>query len=330
MNVRPSDAPTKDDPAPLVQQVEHAAAPSSPLGELGKRIASGLGLVVIALAASWTGGLIALATFCLLGLFVLAEWERLTRSASRNRLIIGMLVVAAAGALAHYGGPVIALAFATALLFLALGSALLESHRRWSFTGIAYAAWLVVSLVSLRGHDAGGLSALLFVFIAVWATDIAAYFGGRAMGGPKLMPSISPKKTWSGAISGLVATLIAAALYLVWVLPKVDGSATWLAHMADPSQQTGLAFTLVLAGLLSIAAQAGDLFESGLKRRFGAKDSGTILPGHGGFMDRVDGLVFASTAAFLFGLSFKGQGTVAQGVFALGSSWTQLLQGLTP
>lgn len=286
--------------------------PRSPLSELVRRIASGVVLVVVALVTTWSGGLIAVATFLILALFVLVEWERLTGAKSQGRLISGIAIVAIGAFIAHFVGPVAAMGVGTALLFLALGSALLESPRRWSFTGMAYATWLVVSLVSLRGHDNGGLSAILFVFAAVWTTDIAAFFGGRAMGGPKLMPKVSPNKTWSGAITGVVAAVLVCLGYLVWA----DGHIAQ--HAPTRTDFSAVVFAALLAAFLSATTQAGDLFESGLKRKFGVKDSGSILPGHGGFMDRVDGLVFASTAAFLIGLAHKGEGTVAQGLLTWG------------
>lgn len=286
--------------------------PRSPLSELVRRIASGIVLIIVALVTTWTGGLIAVATFLILSLFVLVEWERLTGAKSQGRLVSGIAIVAIGAFIAHYVGPVAAMGVGTGLLFLALGSALLESPRRWSFTGMAYATWLVISLVSLRGHDSGGLSAILFVFAAVWTTDIAAYFGGRAMGGPKLMPKVSPNKTWSGAITGMVAAVLVCVGYLVWA----DGHVAQ--HAPTRTDLSAVALAALLAAFLSVTAQAGDLFESGLKRKFGVKDSGSILPGHGGFMDRVDGLVFASTAAFLIGLAHKGEGTVAQGLLTWG------------
>lgn len=285
-----------------------------PTSELAKRVLSGAVLGTVALVTTWTGGVILVVAFSLLALFVLAEWESLTGARSQRRLLGGMAVVAAAGATAHMLGPVAGMAVAIGLLFVALGAALLESPWRWSMTGIAYASWLVISLVSLRGHDAVGLSAILFVFAAVWATDIAAYFGGRAMGGPKLMPTVSPNKTWSGALTGAAAAMVACVGYLLLADPHVAGQAHGVVH--GPSAIFYVAF---MALILSIAAQGGDLFESGLKRRFGVKDSGTLLPGHGGFMDRVDGLVFASAAAFLIGMSAKGEGTVAEGLLLWGA-----------
>ena len=134
-----------------------------------------------------------------------------------------------------------------------------------------------------------GWAAVLFILVVVWATDIAAYFAGRGIGGPKLWPRVSPKKTWSGALGGTAAALVAGGL--VVALSGIGGFVTGAA----------------LAVPLSIAAQAGDLFESAVKRKFGVKDSGTIIPGHGGVLDRVDGLFGAAALAWLLaGLGLGG------------------------
>jgi phosphatidate cytidylyltransferase len=124
----------------------------------------------------------------------------------------------------------------------------------------------------------------MLLFAIVWATDIAAYFAGRALGGPKLMPRVSPKKTWSGALAGTVAAVLVAV-----AIAKSAGLA-------------GLVAIAIMAISLSVVAQAGDLFESALKRRFGAKDSSHLIPGHGGLMDRLDGFVAAAFLAAVIGL----------------------------
>lgn len=286
--------------------------------ELTQRILSGLALIAVALLTAWSGGLISVITFLVLGLLVLFEWESLTGTRSPQRIVGGIVLVSVTAFTAHFVGPLSALAIAAGLLFLALGAALLESARRWFLTGAAYAAWLVASLISLRGHDAIGLTALLFVFVAVWATDIAAYFGGRTIGGPKLLPAVSPNKTWAGSISGALASVILCLGFLAWAKTSDWDVGLASSDLASSVSTLGFAYSALMALALSIAAQVGDLFKSALKRKFGAKDSGQLLPGHGGFMDRVDGLVFASAAAFLIGLSLRGEGTVADGLFALG------------
>ncbi len=134
----------------------------------------------------------------------------------------------------------------------------------------------------------GGLPAVLVVLAIVWATDTGAFFAGRAIGGAKLAPLVSPNKTWAGAIGGLIVGV--AAGLIVAVLADVPLTAP----------------LVVIAALLSVASQGGDLFESWVKRMFGAKDSGTIIPGHGGLMDRVDGLAIAGGVAAIIGWLHAG------------------------
>src|SRR5262249_41794358 len=153
-------------------------------------------------------------------------------------------------------------------------AALVPAERRiWVAGGIPYAGALAVAPVVLRSDGADGFLAILFLFATVWTTDIVAYFVGRAVGGPKLMPQVSPKKTWSGALGGM-----AGAVAMALVLAQAAALPSWFQ-------------IAMLAIVLSVLAQGGDLFESFLKRRFGAKDSSHLIPGHGGLMDRLDGFV---------------------------------------
>jgi phosphatidate cytidylyltransferase len=148
----------------------------------------------------------------------------------------------------------------------------------------------------LRRDATLGFAAIVFLFAVVWLTDITAYFCGRALGGPKLMPQVSPNKTWSGAIGGVAGALIGGT------------SVAWYAGIGN------LAAVAAVALALSVASQAGDLFESALKRRFDAKDASGLIPGHGGVMDRVDGFVFAVTVAVLIGLARGGIDAPAHGL----------------
>ena len=127
-----------------------------------------------------------------------------------------------------------------------------------------------------------------FLFAVIWCTDIFAFFGGRTFGGPKLAPSISPNKTWSGFFSGLAGGVLAGVIAALFL------------------SESGLVWVVLLATIVSVAGQLGDLFESGLKRTFGVKDSGTLIPGHGGVMDRVDSLIFAAFAAYIIALAMPG------------------------
>ncbi len=251
--------------------------------ELQLRIISGIILAVVVLAATWYGGLAFSLLSALIGLLIYYEWSTITRLASEQPVAnavgwIGQAAIAVAVVSGTVGYSLILL-----LLFfaIAVGFVVMGGVSRWFPAGIVYAGLTGIALANIRGGDASGLHAMLFVFAVVWATDILAYFIGRAIGGPKLAPRISPGKTWSGAIGGAVCAVIAGVL---------------VAYAAFPD---AIALAAFVALVLSVCSQSGDLFESFIKRRFGVKDSSRLIPGHGGVMDRVDGLIFACFAAFL-------------------------------
>jgi phosphatidate cytidylyltransferase len=171
-----------------------------------------------------------------------------------------------------------------------------KTHPGWVAIGVVYAALLLAAPVVLRDDANYGMIAIFFLFAIVWTTDIAGYFAGRAIGGPKLAPSISPKKTWSGAIAGLIAVVVIVAIGARYV-PGVR-----------------LAPLIAISMLLSIVSQAGDLAESALKRRFDVKDASQIIPGHGGVMDRLDGFWAAAACAALIGLARGGFEEPARGL----------------
>jgi phosphatidate cytidylyltransferase len=180
---------------------------------------------------------------------------------------------------------------------IAVAVSILRDRPQWDASGIAYAALSGFSLAFLRDGDRSGLLAILFLFAVVWATDIFAYFVGRAVGGPKLAPAISPGKTRSGALGGAAGGVIAGMLVGLFA-------------------GTGDLVRLGLVALvLSIVAQAGDLLESWVKRRHGRKDSSQLIPGHGGVMDRVDGLVAAALALYVIGWLSAGAEHPAHGLF---------------
>jgi phosphatidate cytidylyltransferase len=158
----------------------------------------------------------------------------------------------------------------------------------WVVAGILYALAMFLAPVVLRADPAFGMPAILLLFAIVWATDIAGYFAGRAIGGPKLAPSISPKKTWSGAIAGLAVAVLIVVLATRFI------------------PQAKFSVLIALTILLSIVSQAGDLAESALKRRFDAKDASQIIPGHGGVMDRLDGFWAAALCAAIIGVARGG------------------------
>ncbi|HVV93764.1 MAG TPA: phosphatidate cytidylyltransferase [Hyphomicrobiales bacterium] len=168
----------------------------------------------------------------------------------------------------------------------------------WQLAGVVYAAILVAAPVVLRGDPAWGFAALLWLYAAVWLSDIMAFACGRALGGPKLWPRLSPKKTWSGLLGGTVAGT-GGAVAVAWA-----AGAPALGPVA------------LLSFVVALASQGGDLLESALKRRFGAKDSSHVIPGHGGIMDRIDGFVTAAALAALVGVLRAGLGHAGEGVLA--------------
>jgi phosphatidate cytidylyltransferase len=166
----------------------------------------------------------------------------------------------------------------------------------WALAGVVYSALLFLAPFILRSDPTFGVAAILALFAIVWTTDIAGYFAGRAIGGPKLAPSISPKKTWSGAIAGLVGSMIVIAIGAKFLV------------------STNAIALLLVAALLSVVSQAGDLGESALKRRFNVKDSSQVIPGHGGVMDRLDGFWAAALCGALIGMARGGLTEPARGL----------------
>jgi phosphatidate cytidylyltransferase len=216
-----------------------------------------------------------------------------------SSLILAPLVLA----IAWYGGwPFVALWTIAACIVLWEWSMLAKAassagpYVGWMIAGLAYAAVLALAPAILRSDAALGFVAIVFLFAIVWTTDALAYFAGRAFGGPKLMPAVSPKKTWSGAAGGTLGA-VAAGLIVVKV--------------------AGLQLTVAVAAvalMLSVVSQVGDLVESAVKRRFNAKDASQLIPGHGGLMDRLDGFLTAVLAATMVGLLRGGFEAPARGL----------------
>jgi phosphatidate cytidylyltransferase len=197
--------------------------------------------------------------------------------------------------LAATGQPWTAVAV-LAMAMLAVAALAPAGRRLWVAGSIPYAGAIGLAPPLLRDDNWEGLIATLFVFAVVWTTDIAAFFVGRAIGGPKLMPRVSPKKTWSGAIGGTLAAVVVAVA------------------LVKATTATAAFAIALLAVLLSVAAQAGDLFESFVKRTFVTKEASRLIPGHGGVMDRVDGFVSACVVAALIGLTRGGLEAPARGL----------------
>jgi phosphatidate cytidylyltransferase len=247
--------------------------------ELGVRLLSGLVLAAAALLAAVHGGWPFALFWLLAGIAVAAEWTAVTRLEPSGPIRavtgVGLTVLTGAALLGAGAAWAVLASVGGAVLLLAFGGG--RHDRLWAVAGFAAAAVIVVVPPAMRNHPEFGLAGLLWMFAVVWTTDIAAYFTGRRLGGPKLWPRVSPKKTWSGFGGGLLAGTVAGVL-----TASVATRLGW-----SPVASPGL--VAFLSAGASVVSQLGDLAESALKRHFEVKDSGRLIPGHGGVMDRIDG-----------------------------------------
>lgn len=248
------------------------------------RILSAAVLAPLVLLAVWLGGLWLVGLVAVAGGVMGWEWARLCNGGRLGSA--GIIAIATLATIA----PAFALAPpTTAPSVLGLGAALAAGfalaggtrHDAWLPLGMVYIGFACLSLLWLRALPEGGREVVFWLLAVVWATDTGAYFAGRAIGGPRLAPRISPNKTWAGLIGGALAAALVGVI------------AAGLAGR-DPM------LPVVGGMVLAVVAQGGDLLESWCKRRFGVKDSGHIIPGHGGILDRVDGLLAALPVAFLY------------------------------
>ncbi|MGH6815167.1 MAG: phosphatidate cytidylyltransferase [Hyphomicrobiaceae bacterium] len=256
--------------------------------DLVPRLVSGVVLASLTVGLAYAGGLPFAALVFAVGVLMSWEWGRIVRGTGIDA-VFAVHAAAVAGAVVLAG-----LGFAVpALIVLAVGAAVVAllcvgEAARLSALGVVYAGLPAVSLLWLRGDDWHGFLAVVFVLLAAWTTDTAAYIAGRAIGGPKLYPRVSPNKTWAGLIGGVAASSIVGALFAWGVGTPVH--------------------TLTIAAFaFGLLTQAGDLLESALKRRFGVKDASSLIPGHGGFLDRIDGLIVAAAGAAIFALAVNPQ-----------------------
>jgi len=269
--------------------------PSASTGDLGKRIASGVVMALLAVGAGVLGGWPFALFWAAAAVGVFWEWSAIVAGGAVAARVAGIAALIAA-ALAAGAGQISAAAMALAAGVVAVAAACASGRRGWGAAGVAYAGIVLIAPMVLRSDPEFGLPAVLFLFAVVWSTDILGYFVGRTIGGPRLAPHISPKKTWSGACGGALGAL-AAGIAVVYI-----------------AGGTALLPVACVAFVLSIASQAGDLFESAVKRRFGVKDASHVIPGHGGLMDRLDGFIAASGVAALVGIMRGGLDASARGL----------------
>jgi phosphatidate cytidylyltransferase len=264
--------------------------------ELTLRVVSSAVLVPLAVGLAYLGGWPFAVFWAIAACGIFWEWRAILRDPGPTLKGLGECAVAVAGASAMVGRV------GAAAVFLGLGMlveavvATTTMLRLWAAAGVLYAGSMLIACVLLRGDTQYGFVAIVLLFAIVWTTDILGYFIGRFVGGPKLWPRVSPKKTWSGAIGGVCGAVIAGL------------AVAYYAHLANPLAVAALAL------VLSAASQGGDLFESAFKRRFGVKDAGHVIPGHGGIMDRLDGFLAAAVVAAVIGVARGGLEAPARGL----------------
>lgn len=266
------DSPNKTSPKPIPKPVNKFAG-------LVQRVRTALVLLPFVIAPAWLGGNWFLLLMGVAALAMAYEWVGLLKSqnAVRDRLWLGALLLAV---LAYSHGTTATDGLAMIFVMLLGGGAVLV-HQGARLTpvlgGLVYIGWPLAAAIGFR-QDPLGMLIIGYALLSVWAVDVFAMFSGKLIGGPKLAPRLSPNKTWAGLIGGALGAVLAA-----WV-------SYWAIGLVDPIA-VDLAAILMIGVVLAVLAQMSDLFESGLKRKYDIKDSGGIIPGHGGILDRVDGLI---------------------------------------
>jgi phosphatidate cytidylyltransferase len=264
--------------------------------ELTLRVVSSAVLGPLAIALAWLGGVPFFVFWAIAACGIFWEWRAILRDPGPTPKGLGECAIAVAGVSAMIGR------LGAAAVLLGLGVAVeavvatSTMFRLWAAAGVIYAGSLLIACALLRSDLQFGFVAIGFLFAIVWTTDILAYFVGRFLGGPKLWERVSPKKTWSGAIGGACGAVMAGL------------AVAYYAHLANPLAVGALAL------ILSATSQGGDLFESAFKRRFGVKDAGHVIPGHGGIMDRLDGFLAAAVVAAVIGVARGGLEAPARGL----------------
>lgn len=246
--------------------------------DLALRIVTGLAFGAVAISALLAGGPWFVILIAVLSALMAYEWRKISLK-EEEPAVAGFQILAVVGAavMAHFGDLNMAIAFLLAVAGAgAMADALLKRTAGWGLVGALYVGFAAICLIGLRGDAVEGKYVIYWLAMTVIATDVGAYFSGRIIGGPKLWRRVSPNKTWAGLAGAMVLSAICSAVFSQLALGYVE------------------LFLSLLAALTAIVAQSGDLIESAYKRHFGVKDSGAILPGHGGVLDRLDGMLSAT------------------------------------
>lgn len=262
--------------------------------DLGPRIVSAAVIIAVVATGLYFGGYVWAALAAVVFGITYREWERMVTLkplAPIGMVMIGLLGVAAL-AYPAFGPAGTAVAVAAAILVSLTGE---KSIIVWRVGGLIFFGVVIVAALQMRGIGAAGITAGWFLGIVIASNDTGAYFVGRIVGGPKLAPTISPSKTVSGSLGGLLIGTLAGTVF--WAI--FTDSPWWLGTL--------------FSALLGVTGQAGDLTESAIKRIFRIKDSSDLIPGHGGFMDRLDSVTFGLLMLVAIGLAHGGFGDVAGG-----------------
>lgn len=262
---------------------DHSQKTPSKANKLLTRVLSALVMLPIAIFIILGGGIPFFILVTLVTILILSEWNGICE----NKPLSLLFAVQAISALlllveVNWDSPYLMVSLASSLVAIVAVAFLTKAKVTWAITGFFYA--LLPSAAFLLISENIGGQVVLWMMIVIWSMDTGAYFAGKNIGGPKMSPTISPNKTWSGLIGGAITAMIIGSLY-----------ARFLGDQNIPLFEDAT-ILLILGGLFAILSQIGDLAESAVKRKFAVKDSGSIIPGHGGIMDRVDGVLFVAPA----------------------------------
>lgn len=261
--------------------------------DLRVRTASALILAPIVIDDIWVGGVWFSVFVIFVGVMMALEWTSITHASDIRQFALYTLAVIAGALLFKDLGMINTCGVIALITILSV----ITSHKplsMWKVMGVPYVALPILALVVLRNDSQWGTSAILWCVVIVWSADILAYFAGRIMGGPKLAPVLSPKKTWAGMGGAILGAAVAS-----------------LAFTTSMNLSSWPLFAL--AAVFAVVEQGGDILESALKRSHGVKDSSTLIPGHGGILDRVDGFIAVILAATLVGYLHNAQ-SAAEGL----------------